>query len=115
MSKPILSVVCAILVLGLIVAGCGAKKAESSKAAIDQAKTMETVEQKVDYLVGQAKAFYNSKEFQGAIDIAQYILSYLDKDSQQAKDLLNKAKEALQAQAQKLAEDAKKGLADFGK
>jgi hypothetical protein len=92
--------------------GC-AKKEASSSAAIEKSKTMATVEEKVNYLVGQAKAFYNSQDFQGAINIAQHVLAYLDKNSQEAKNLLEKAKGQLQAVAQKAAAgvtDALKGL-----
>jgi hypothetical protein len=114
--KRILTVtVLCITVTGLMIAGCGAKKADSSSQAINEAKAMQTTQEKVDYLVGQAKAFYNSKEFQGSIDIAQYILRYLDKDSQAAKDLIQKAKDQLTAQAQSMVDEAKKGLSGFGK
>jgi outer membrane murein-binding lipoprotein Lpp len=99
-------VVC--IMLSFVVAGCGAQKAETSRAAIDETKTMQTVQEKTDYLVSQAKAFYNSKDFQGAVDIAQHVLRYLDKDSQAAKDLLEKAKEQLTAQAQGMLDQAKK-------
>ncbi len=77
-----------------LVAGC-TQKAASSKDAIENSKTMQTVQQKADYLIGQAKAFYNSKDFQQAVDIAQYVLSNVDKDSVQAKDLIEKAKAEL--------------------
>ena len=103
------------LFLSLSLVGCGQKKATSSNEAIETAKSMETTEQKVDYLTKQAKAFYNSKEFQGAVDIAQYILRYLDKDSQAAKDLLEKAKSQLTGAAKGAMEDVEKGLGDFGK
>jgi len=96
--------------LSLAVAGCGAQKAESGTAAIAATKTMQTIPEKTDYLVSQAKAFYNSKDFQGAVDIAQYILRYLDKDSTAAKDLLAKAKEQLTAQAQGMLDQAKKNF-----
>jgi uncharacterized protein YpiB (UPF0302 family) len=96
------------IMLSFIVAGCGTQKAESTSAAIDVAKTMDTVREKTDYLVSQAKAFYNSNDFQAAVDIAQYIIRYLDKDSQAAKDLLEKAKEQLAAQAQGMLDQAKK-------
>jgi hypothetical protein len=99
-------VVC--IMLSFVLAGCGAQKAESSRAAIDNVKTMQTVQEKTDYLVSQAKAFYNSKDFQGAVDIAQHVLRYLDKDSQAAKDLLQKAKDQLAAQAQGMLDQAKK-------
>lgn len=106
------------LVLGVVFAGCEEKKVASSNEAIEASKSMETVEQKVDYLVGQAEAFYNSKEFQGTVDIAQYILRYVDKDSQEAKNLLERAKQALVAKAQEAvgtaAEDVKKKIEGFG-
>ena len=103
-----------VSVMGLVISGCAQQKAESSKAAIETAKAMETAKEKADYLMAQAKAFYNSKEFQQAIDIAQYILTFLDKDSQAAKDLLEKAKDALVAQAGGAIEDIKKGFSGFG-
>lgn len=100
---------------GLVFSGCAQQqKAESSKEAIEIAKTMETVEQKADYLINQARAFYNSKEFQEAVNAAQYVLRYLDKDSQAAKDLLGKAKEALSSAAKAAADDVKKKLPGFG-
>ena len=106
------------MVLSLILTGCAQDKATSSKEAMQTAKSMETVDQKADYLIKQAKAFYNSKEFQQAVDITQYILRYVDKDSQEAKNLLEKAKEALVAKAKEAAggavEDVKKKLPGFG-
>jgi hypothetical protein len=99
-----------MLALVLVVSGCGTQKAESGKAAIQTAKTMETAQEKTDYLVSQAKAFYNSKEFQDAVDTAQYVLRYLDRDSQEARDMLKKAKDALIAQTRGAAKDAKKKL-----
>ncbi|MFC1667723.1 hypothetical protein ACFL0P_07715 [Candidatus Omnitrophota bacterium] len=98
------------LIFGLALAGCGQAKQESSSAAINVAKGMETVEEKAQYLVGQAKAFYSSKEFQGAVDIAQYILRYVDRDSQEAKALLDKAKSALESAAKAAVGDAKKSF-----
>ena len=108
MKKLSYLAVVACIMLSFVVAGCGAQKAESSRAAIDNVKTMQTVQEKTDYLLSQAKAFYNSKDFQGAVDIAQHVLRYLDKDSQAAKDLLTKAKEQLTAQAQGMLDKAKK-------
>lgn len=104
-----------ILMLALVVAGCGQKKEATSREAINVAKTMETVEQKAEYLIGQAKAFYSSKEFQQAIKIAQYVLVNLDKDSQTSKDIIAKAKEALAVAARAALKDAKKRLGDLGK
>ena len=115
MSKLFIVMLTGCLVLTLSLLGCGQKKTTSSSEAIQTAKGMETVEQKVDYLIGQAKSFYNSKEFQQAVDIAQYILTYLDNDSQAAKDLLERAKNELTAAAKGAMEDVKKGFGDFGK
>jgi len=110
MKKLFSVLVICIAVSSLLVAGCGMQKEESPRKAIDMAKTLQTTQEKADYLIGQAKAFYNSKDFQGAVDIAQYILRYLDKDSTAAKDLLEKAKEQLKAQAQSAVDSAKKNF-----
>jgi hypothetical protein len=101
MKKAITFVVAGILIIGFAVYGCTQKKAASSKEAIEASKAMQTVQEKVDYLIGQAKAFYNSKDFQGAMDTAQYVLGYLDKNSQEAKNLLEKTKSELKAAASK--------------
>ena len=109
-----LAVIFAVFVSLLLTLGCAQQKAASSKEAIDTANAMESVEQKVDYLIKQAKAFYRSKEFQEAVNTAQYILRNLDKDSQIAKDLIQKAKDALAQTAKSAAEDVKKKLPGFG-
>ena len=113
MRKGIIAMVVLCLLVGITLVGCGAKKAGSSKEAINATQTMETAKQKTDYLIGQAKAFYNSKEFQNAVDVAQYVLRYLDSDSQQAKDLLQKAKEALASAAKGAVEDVKQKFEGF--
>jgi len=105
----------ALLCISLALAGCGAKREASSSAAIEKSQTMATVQQKVDYLSAQAKAFVNSKEYDQAVRVAQYILSNLDSNSQEARSLLDKAKEALATQAKAKLEDVKKQLGGFGK
>jgi len=85
-----------------------ARPTASSTEAIDYAKTLSNIQEQTNYLVGQAKAFYNSKEFQNAIDTSQYVLRYLDKDNPQAKKLLTEAKEAITTHLKQKAEDAKK-------
>lgn len=107
----VVTLICASLVL----IGCGAKKEVSGSAAIDKSKTMATVQQKVDYLAGQAKAFINSKEYDQAVSVAQYILSNLDSNSQQARSLLEQAKSDLAAQAKAKLEEVKKQFSGFGK
>ena len=71
---------------------------------------MKTAQEKANYLISQAKAFYNSKQFQSAVDLGQYVLNRIDANSQQAKDLIAKAKEQLQAAAQKAAGNMNKLL-----
>jgi len=93
----------------LLSAGC-TKKSASVSEAIQFAETLKTVQEKANYLINQAEAFYNSKEFQQAIDIAQYVLNNVDRSSQAAKDLIEKAKAQLQAAAQKAVGDVSNKL-----
>ncbi len=110
-----------LLLLGLVIclscgiflsAGC-AKNSGSVSEAIQNSQSLKTVQEKANYLIGQAQAFYNSKEFQKAVETAQYVLNNLDKNSQVAKDLIEKAKAQLQAAAQKAVGDVGNKL--FGK
>ena len=103
-----------VLFLTLPLSGCGQAKAASGNEAIKNAEAMETVDQKVNYLLKQANTFYNSKDFQEAVNIAQYILRNLDSDSQQAEIIIKKAKEALASAARGAVEDVKKSLPGFG-
>ncbi len=102
------------LAVSVTMAGC-TQKAASSREAIDTAKMMKTTQEQTKYLIAQGKAFINSDDFQGAIDVLQYVLTYLDKDSPEAKALLQKAKDDLAAQLKQKAEDVKKSFGDFGK
>lgn len=109
MKKALMLGVIMCLGCGLLLsAGC-TKRAASSSEAIKNADTLKTVQEKVDYLIGQAKAFYGSKEYQQAINLAQNVLK-LDSSNQAAKDLIEKAKAQLQAAAQKAAGDVSKKL-----
>jgi len=112
--KRTLAIMITLAVTGLLVAGCGGPQTESSQAAIQKAQTMATIQEKTTFLVNEAQAFYNSKQFQSAVDVAQYVLRYLDKDSTAAKDLLQKAQEALTAQLQQAGAEAKKTISGFG-
>lgn len=97
----------ALLCLSLVLVSCAQKEASSS-AAIQKSQTMATMQQKVDYLAGQAKAFINSKQYDQAVSTAQYILSSLDSNSQKARSLLDQAKNALAAQAKARLDETKK-------
>ena len=102
------------LVGGMVVAGGCAQKAASSSEAIQHAKTLKTPEEQANYLVSQAKAFVNSKEFAEATKIAQYVLSNVDSNSQAARQVLEDAKAHLAQAAQGAASEAKKALGSFG-
>ncbi|KJJ83849.1 hypothetical protein OMAG_002290 [Candidatus Omnitrophus magneticus] len=115
MRKFFMLVCFLIVATAIVLTGCGAKKAESSQAAIKQAETMATVEEKTNYLVGQAKAFYNSKDLQEAVNIAQYVIIKLNADSSAAKDILAKAQADLTKEMQKSAEELKKTFSSLGK
>jgi vacuolar-type H+-ATPase subunit H len=114
MKKLMAIFVVALAVASWAVSGC-AKKAASGTQAIQTAETMQTVDQKVDYLIGQGNAFLNSKQYDEAIKTARYILSDLDKNSQQAQGIIEKAKEKLAAEAKGMMEDMKKGMQDVVK
>ena len=74
--------------------------AQSSDQAIAYAKKLASVAEKKEYLLGQIQKFYDTEQFQSAVDIAQHVLSAVDPDSQQAKDWLAKAQSALEAKVQ---------------
>ncbi len=110
-SKILLSVFCAVFVFGLV--GCAQQpKSASSQDAIQQAKNLKTVEEQVKYLVNEANAFVSSEKFDEAIRISKYVLSALDKDSLDAKNVLEKAQVKLKAFAEKKAAETKQGLKD---
>jgi len=79
---------------------------------LNEFKVLSGTAEKVSFLLAKANEFYNSEQFQKAIDAAQYVLQYLDADSQEAKDLLAKAKDALVAAASDKLEEAKTGIGE---
>jgi hypothetical protein len=110
MKSALLLGVVACLTFGVVLnAGC-TKKSGSTTEAIQISESLKTVQEKADYLIKQAEGFYNSKEFQKAVDTAQYVLNNLDSNSQPAKDLIEKAKAQLQAAAQKAVGDVSNKL-----
>ena len=115
MRKTIVAFMITVICGSLIFAGCGAKKEASPGAAIQKSQSMATTQQKADYLIGQAKAFYNSKQYGDAMSIAQYVVSHVDSNSQAAKSLIEKAKDSLAAQAKVAADNMKKQFSGFGK
>lgn len=102
MRKFAVIIMALCLVVNFSLAGCGAKKADTGTDAIEQAKTMKTVDQKKEYLLDQAQAFINAREFQYAIDVIQYTLKNVDANSEEAKKLLSKAQSAMMVQMQRI-------------
>ena len=107
-----LRVLLSMAIVGLItgsamVTGC-AQKAASSSEAIQHAKTLKTPQEQANYLISQAKAFLNSKQYQEAVKIAQHVLSNVDNNSQAAQDILAQAKTRLASAAQGAVQDLKK-------
>lgn len=104
----LVTVVC---LLAAAVSGCAQKpQSASSTDAIQQANQLETVEAQVNYLVKEANAFINSQKFDEAVNTAKYILSNLDKESVQAKSILEKAQAELKKLAEAKAEELKGSL-----
>lgn len=109
--KKLISAALLLNLIGIfMLVGCGSNKAASSNDAIEFAKTIQSLQEKTNYLLNQAKAFYNAKDFKQAITLAQYVLSYVDQNSAQAKDLLEKAKSGLASFAQKKADTLKSNI-----
>ena len=103
------------LCICLILSGCGQKKAASSEEAIANARAMETAQEKVDYLIKQAEAFYKSEQYRDAVESAQYVLKNLEKDSEEAREILAKAQKELGSAVEGVMKDVPKGLGDLGK
>ncbi|MFO8052886.1 MAG: hypothetical protein R6U54_02860 [Candidatus Omnitrophota bacterium] len=112
MSGRFLTITVCFLVLSLSFIGCSQPKTKSTNDVLKTAESLEAVGEKVDYLVDQAKDFYNSGKFQKSISISQYILDQLDSDSQTAKNLLERAKEALIAKVKGAADTATDDIQD---
>jgi hypothetical protein len=88
---------------------------DNGKQAIALADKLKTVEEKKNYLITQAQAFYKSQQFEQVATVGQYVLQYLDKDSVAAKDLIEKAKAQLKAKAGTTVTDVKQALNGLNK
>ncbi len=109
-----------LVMIPLVIAGCAQQpKTANSSEAIQASKQLESAEKKVQYLVGEAKAFLSQENYQEAINTAQYILNEVDKNSQAAMDIIEKAKAQLTKMAgeaaAKVESDVKGVLGGLGK
>ena len=109
MKRGLLIVLVIALFMSFSVVGC-TQKAANSQEAIEQSKELKTVEEQVKYLISQANAFITSEEFDQAIKTAQYVLANLDKESGNAKIIIEVAQVKLKEAAQGALDDAKKKL-----
>ncbi len=109
--KRMMSIAAVALMLPAFVlsAGC-AQKAASSSDAVQHAKTLKTPEEQANYLLGQAKAFLNSKEYAEAQKTAQYVIAHFSDKASEAQAILARAGEQLAKDMQGAAGDAKKKL-----
>ena len=101
MKKIIVIVIALCLVVGLaLISYYRPRKAATIQDAVKKAQTMNTAEKKTDYLLKQAQLFLDSKDFQGTIDLSQYVLRNVDANSKEAKTLVRKAQDAMTVQKQ---------------
>ncbi|MDP8252874.1 MAG: hypothetical protein P9X27_00525 [Candidatus Kaelpia aquatica] len=116
MKNSISAALLVCLTFSILIAGCSKQcSAASGLEAIDTAKTLGTTQEKISYLATAAKALYESEKFQDVVNISQYILTYLDSDSQIARDLLDKAQAKLAEMVQEGVSGLSNKLTGFGK
>ena len=106
MRKVLLLILAGILICSVAVTGCAQKKAESSKEAINTAKAMDSAEKQMKYLESQANAFLKAKEYTDAVELSNYVLRNLDKESKKAREILDQATKEMRA----LFEDKLRGI-----
>ena len=104
----IVIVIAVCLVIGLALISYHSGKAATIQDAVKKAQAMNTAQKKTDYLIKQAQLFLDSKDFQGAIDLARYVMRNLDSDSRQAGKLVMKAQDAMAVQKEMTEKKANK-------
>lgn len=111
MKKVTIALLVVCVMVSMSVSGCGPAKAATPKEAIETSKTMDATKARVNYLVAQAKAFYKAKDYKGSIELAKYVINFVDENSTAAQDILKKAQADLKAQMEQAASDLKKKFA----
>ncbi len=115
MNNKFLFVLCFVFALSLGVTGCSqGPKANNSQEAIQSSKSLPTVEEQAQYLVSQANSFVNSQKFDQAVETAKYILANLDKNSADAKKILEDATAQMKKAAEGALDDMKKKIGGIG-
>lgn len=85
-------------------------KAASVDEAIESSQVIPSVSEKTNYLLSQARLFYQSKDYEGALVLSGYILEKIDKDSLQARRIFEKAQQELLKSAHKKLNEAMREL-----
>lgn len=99
--KRLTLLLAAFVIVAATLVGCAqAPKSANSSEAIDYAKTLEGVEAQAKFLLKEAEAFVNSKQYDEAIKAAKYVISTYESEADAAKKILEDA----QAELKKLAE-----------
>ncbi len=103
-----LTILLVMLYVTAFVAGCSKPQptAATSSEAISQSESLQTADAKARYLVDQANAFIAGKQYNDAMQTAQYVLSNVKADSEEAKAALEKAASKLKDSAQEMASTA---------
>lgn len=99
----IYSIIVIVIIIGLVLLGQSLlKQPATGQEAVQKSKTIETVAGQRDYLIKQAKRFMQMKDLKTAMDLSQYILVKVDKNSTGAKELLSKIQNAVAVQKQRM-------------
>ena len=104
----VFATVASFVVCCFLFAGCGMKKVETSQQAIEAAEKMTNDIKKADYLLVEARIFMKNRNFQGAIDVSQYVIHNLKNKSAEANDIIQKAYNAIAVETKMAEERARK-------
>lgn len=115
MKKVLALMIVACFIVMSAVSGCAPAKAASSQEAIQKSQALQSVKEKTDYLIAQAKAFYGTKQYQDVVNLTQYVIQNVDAASAEAKALLEKAKADMTAEMKKASDQMKQQFSKFGK
>ena len=96
----------AALLAPVLLEGCS-NRATTSSEAIQHAKTLGTPSHQEEYLIVQARAFFNAKNYQEAMTTAQYVLASVDGRSQDAQSVLEQVKRQLAKDTEAVVGEAK--------
>ena len=93
----IVTMVVLFLVLSLV-SDVFAARAKAYKDVLKEVEKKRRVTDKRSYLLDQAEASYDAKEYLDSSNIAQYILRYVDPESEEAMTMMKKANSALSSE-----------------